>query len=96
LSKSLDDNNSLESSNDSGTSDNDNGKGLHAAMVHGSASLDSPMLPGQKIPVHDQLSLSWIHDRGYNPDTTDCIYGNQRGIPYRMQRVTTIQCRPRV
>jgi CpeT/CpcT family (DUF1001) len=107
LTKSLE-KDSLESSNDSGTSEhndnnnNNNGNGngnggLHAVMVHGSALLDSQMMPGQKILVYDQLSLwrdaLWIHDRGYNPDTMTFIYGNQRGIPYRMQRVTTIQCR---
>jgi CpeT/CpcT family (DUF1001) len=93
LSKSLDDNDSLESN-----SSDISGEGLHAVMVHGSALLDSQMLPGQKILVYDQLSLwsdaLWIHDRGYNPDTMDFIYGNQRGIPYRMQRVTSIQCTP--
>ena len=68
--------------------------GLHAIMVHGSALVDSQMMPGQKILIMDQLSLwenqLWIHDRGYHPDTGAFIYGNQRGIPYRMQRVTVV------
>jgi hypothetical protein len=63
-------------------------------MVHGEALVDSQMIPGQKILIKDQLSLwhdqLWIHDRGYNPDTMEYIYGNQKGIPYRMQRVTDI------
>jgi CpeT/CpcT family (DUF1001) len=66
---------------------------IHAVMVHGSALVDSQMLPGQKILIRDQLSLwsdqLWIHDRGFHPDTGAYIYGNQRGIPYRMQRVTS-------
>ncbi len=69
--------------------------GLHAIMVHGSALVDSQMMPGQKILIQDQLSLwenqLWIHDRGYNPDTGAFIYGNQKGIPYRMQRVTNVE-----
>jgi CpeT/CpcT family (DUF1001) len=97
LSKSLADSDSQSSNGDD---NDDSGSGLHAVMVHGSALLDSQMLPGQKILVYDQLSLwhdeLWIHDRGYNPDTMAYIYGNQRGIPYRMQRVSNIQCRSRV
>lgn len=68
-----------------------NGDGIHAVMVHGQALVDSQMIPGQKILIKDQLSLwndaLWIHDRGFNPDTGDFIYGNQRDIPYRLQRV---------
>ena len=70
--------------------------GLHAIMVHNEALVDSQMIPGQKILIKDQLSLwddqLWIHDRGYNPDTGAFIYGNQNGIPYRMQRVTDMVC----
>ena len=65
---------------------------IHAVMVYGPATLESQMLPGQQILVKDQLSLwrneFWIHDRGYNPDTMSFIYGNQRGVPYAMERVT--------
>mmetsp|Transcript_2188 Transcript_2188/g.3065 ORF Transcript_2188/g.3065 Transcript_2188/m.3065 type:complete len:393 (-) Transcript_2188:144-1322(-) len=67
----------------------------HAIMVHGEALVDSQMVPGQKIRIRDQLSLwnneFWIHDRGYDPDTGDYIYGNQKGIPYHLKRVTTIE-----
>jgi hypothetical protein len=74
---------------DRGTHDN----GMHAVMVHGNATVQSQMMPGQDILIKDQLSLwrdsLWIHDRGYNPDTGAFIYGNQRGVPYRLQRVTT-------
>jgi hypothetical protein len=69
--------------------------GYHAIMIQGEAIVDSTMIPGQKILVRDQLSLwkdeFWIHDRGYDPLTMTYIYGNQRGIPYRLERVTTLQ-----
>uniref|UniRef100_A0A8J9X5R1 Uncharacterized protein n=1 Tax=Phaeodactylum tricornutum TaxID=2850 RepID=A0A8J9X5R1_PHATR len=68
--------------------------GLHAVMVHGEALVESQMMPGQKILIKDQLSLwpdeLWIHDRGFDPDTMRFIYGNQRGVPYRLERVTDI------
>lgn len=69
--------------------------GIHAIMVHGQAIVDSQMAPGTKILIKDQLSLwsdeFWIHDRGYDPDDPGkFIYGNQRGIPYRLDRVTQI------
>lgn len=68
--------------------------GIHAIMVHGQAVVDSTMMPGNKILIKDQLSLwedqFWIHDRGFNPETMDFIYGNQRGVPYRLERVTNI------
>ena len=64
---------------------------IHAYMVHGQAVVDSQMIPGQRILIQDQLSLwsdeFWIHDRGYDPDTGAFIYGNQDGIPYRLERV---------
>ncbi len=74
----------------------DEAAGIHAVMVHGQAIVDSQMAPGTKILIQDQLSLwadeFWIHDRGYDPnDTTKFIYGNQRGIPYRLDRVTRIE-----
>lgn len=66
--------------------------GLHAVMVHGQAVVDSQMMPGQSILIKDQLSLwpdqLWIHDRGLDPETGAYIYGNQRGIPYILQRVS--------
>ena len=62
--------------------------------VHGEAIVDSQMMPGEKILIRDQLSLwsneFWIHDRGYNPSTMEFIYGNQKGIPYQLERVTRI------
>lgn len=65
---------------------------IHAVMVYGPALVESQMLPGQQILIKDQLSLwrdeLWIHDRGYNPDSMSFIYGNQRGVPYAMERVT--------
>lgn len=78
-----------------GQNDNTNANaGIHAVMVHGSATVTSQMMPGQSILIKDQLSLwrdsLWIHDRGYNPETGAFIYGNQRGVPYRLQRVTSV------
>jgi hypothetical protein len=79
-----------EERDNAGTGNN----GMHAVMVHGSATVRSQMMPGQEILIKDQLSLwrdsLWIHDRGYNPETGAFIYGNQRGVPYRLQRVTSI------
>lgn len=70
------------------------GPGIHAVMVHGEALVDSQMIPGQQILIKDQLSLwedaLWIHDRGFHPDTGDYIYGNQRNIPYQLQRVSRV------
>lgn len=67
---------------------------IHAVMIHNEALLDSQMMPGQKILIKDQLSLwkdeLWIHDRGFDPVSGDFIYGNQRGIPYRMERVANM------
>lgn len=69
--------------------------GIHAIMVHGEALVDSQMMPRLKILIKDQLSLwhdqLWIHDRGFDPLNGKFIYGNQRGIPYRMQRVASIE-----
>jgi hypothetical protein len=82
-----------ENSNDDGTNANSK-SGIHAVMVHGSATVQSQMMPGQDILIKDQLSLwrdtFWIHDRGYDPETMAFIYGNQRGVPYRLQRVTKV------
>ncbi len=69
--------------------------GIHAVMLHGEALVDSTMFPGSKIRVMDQLSLwlnhFWIHDRGFDPSTGAFIYGNQAGVPYRLERVANIQ-----
>eukprot|EP00549_Striatella_unipunctata_P025409 CAMPEP_0118701248 /NCGR_PEP_ID=MMETSP0800-20121206/17131_1 /TAXON_ID=210618 ORGANISM="Striatella unipunctata, Strain CCMP2910" /NCGR_SAMPLE_ID=MMETSP0800 /ASSEMBLY_ACC=CAM_ASM_000638 /LENGTH=175 /DNA_ID=CAMNT_0006602119 /DNA_START=410 /DNA_END=937 /DNA_ORIENTATION=- len=68
---------------------------VHAVMVHGEAIVDSiTMIPGKPIRILDQLSLwekdFWINDRGLDPVTGNFIYGNHRGIPYCMERVTSI------
>ena len=66
--------------------------GVHAVMVHGEAIVDSTMIQGIKIRVLDQLSLFpdtfYINDRGLDPETGAYVYGNQRNIPYRLDRVT--------
>ena len=60
------------------------------------------MIPGQRILIKDELSLweneFWINDRGYDPDAeTDStnenqdmpfVYGNRRGVPYKLKRVS--------
>jgi hypothetical protein len=81
----------LASSDDSGNGDVD---GLHAVMVHGEATVvsSSQNSAGRSILIRDQLSLYehlfYIHDRGWDPDTMEYIYGNQRGVPYLLERVT--------
>ena len=66
----------------------------HAVMVHGEATIPSLMNPGSRIRVVDELSLweddFWINDRGFDPDTGDFVYGNQRGVPYQMRRVSSL------
>ena len=70
-------------------------EGFHAVMVHGQAIVNSTLMPGTQILVKDQLSLwddeFWIHDRGFEPGTSNYIYGNQRGVPYKMERVSRIR-----
>jgi hypothetical protein len=68
-------------------------------MVHGRALVESrgegAVVPGRRILVRDQLSLwpqqLWIHDRGHDPDTGDLVYGNRRGVPYVLDRVSDIR-----
>ena len=63
--------------------------GIHAVMVHGET-----LIPGVKIRILDQLSLYgalfYINDRGLDPKTEAFFYGNQRGVPYRLERVSTL------
>lgn len=79
------------------TIDGDGDDGIHAVMVHGEAVVESTILPGTKIRVIDQLSLYentfYIDDRGLDPVTGAFIYGNQRGVPYRMERVASLDAR---
>lgn len=73
---------------------NDDTNGIHAVMVHGEAIVDSTIIPGMTIRILDQLSLYedvfYINDRGLDPETGAFIYGNQRGVPYRLERVTCL------
>ena len=75
-------------------SSNDNDASVHAVMVHGEAIVDSTIIPGIKIRILDQLSLYedvfYINDRGLDPETGAFIYGNHRGVPYRLERVTRL------
>ena len=64
---------------------------LHAVMVYGEAIVNSTIVPGMAIRILDQLSLYpdvfYINDRGFDPSSGAYIYGNQRGVPYCLQRV---------
>jgi hypothetical protein len=68
--------------------------GIHALMVYGEALVESQMMQGVQILIRDQLSLwndeFWIHDRGFDPVTMKFIYGNQREVPYRLERVASM------
>jgi CpeT/CpcT family (DUF1001) len=79
---------------DARPTDGEEGGGVHAVMVHGEAIVVSTMIPGAKIRVLDQLSLFpnvfYINDRGLDPATGAFIYGNQRNVPYRLDRVTRV------
>jgi len=74
--------------------------GHHAVMVYGEAVVESTMMPGMNILIRDQLSLwddeFWIHDRGFDPASMNFIYGNQLGVPYKLQRVCSVQDGERV
>jgi hypothetical protein len=69
---------------------------FHAMLLNkqGSVILPSTNYPGVSMLIKDELSLwedeLWINDRGYNVDTLEQIYGNHRGIPYKVVRVTNI------
>mmetsp|Transcript_305 Transcript_305/g.749 ORF Transcript_305/g.749 Transcript_305/m.749 type:complete len:437 (+) Transcript_305:168-1478(+) len=65
---------------------------VHAVMVYGEAIVNSTIIPGMMIRIVDQLSLFensfYINDRGFDPASGDYIYGNQRDVPYVLQRVS--------
>lgn len=69
-------------------------RSLHAVMLHGQAIVESTIVPGMQIRIVDQLSLYddvfYINDRGFDPISGAFIYGNQRGVPYRLERVTSL------
>jgi len=67
----------------------------HAVMLAGpnGTTVASQVIPGMYINIRDELSLwkneFWINDRGLDPqNVSSFIYGNQRGIPYKLKRVT--------
>lgn len=74
--------------------EDDLSKSLHAVMVHGPTIVNSTIVPGMQIRIIDQLSLYqntfYINDRGFDPITGSFIYGNQREVPYRLERVSSI------
>ena len=67
-------------------------------MIHdhdiGGVKLESQLQPGTYLQVQDELSLwedeLWINDRGYDAETKVMVYGNWRGIPYKMKRVASL------
>jgi hypothetical protein len=71
---------------------------IHAKMIYdheqGGVLLESQMMPGTFIRIQDELSLwqdeLWINDRGFDADTKKMVYGNWKGVPYQMIRVTNI------
>ena len=73
-------------------------KGIHAYMMYDSHSegvlVESQTTPGLWIRVKDELSLwennLWINDRGFQLNATQ-IYGNWKGIPYQLERVTSFR-----
>jgi hypothetical protein len=68
---------------------------VHAVLINEKgAILPSTLQPGRQILIKDELSLwdnaLWINDRGYDVESGDFIYGNQRGIPYKVKRVENL------
>jgi hypothetical protein len=74
-------------------------KGIHAYMMYDFQNqgvlVDSQTTPGLKIRIQDELSLwenyLWINDRGYPEHSNTFIYGNWKGIPYKLERVSTFR-----
>jgi len=74
---------------------------FHAIMLNETGAIvDSMMSPGKRIRIQDELSLwgepssaLWINDRGFDADSGDFIYGNRKGVPYKMDRVAWFQSR---
>eukprot|EP00613_Pedinella_sp_CCMP2098_P074463 CAMPEP_0171932450 /NCGR_PEP_ID=MMETSP0993-20121228/30390_1 /TAXON_ID=483369 /ORGANISM="non described non described, Strain CCMP2098" /LENGTH=300 /DNA_ID=CAMNT_0012572745 /DNA_START=59 /DNA_END=961 /DNA_ORIENTATION=- len=64
---------------------------LLAHMEGGGCCVESERSPGTMIRVEDELVLwdneLWINDRGFDVETGAFLYGNQRGVPYKMVRV---------
>ena len=52
------------------------------------------MAPGLYLRIQDELSLwedeLWVNDRGHNANTGDMVYGNHNGVPYKMNRVSSL------
>uniref|UniRef100_A0A6V1QMS6 Uncharacterized protein n=1 Tax=Heterosigma akashiwo TaxID=2829 RepID=A0A6V1QMS6_HETAK len=58
----------------------------------GGAVVDSEMVPGRRVLVKDDLRLQrdliLLNDRGYDLENGALLYGNARGLPYKMERVS--------
>ena len=65
---------------------------LEATMKDGGCTVESERSPGQWIRVEDELQLTehrlLINDRGFDLESGAIVYGNHRGVPYDMKRVT--------
>lgn len=62
---------------------------FHGWMERGGCTVFSPEICKQ-IHVYDELLLTdehlWVNDRAFDDDD-QYVYGNQRGVPYKMRRV---------
>lgn len=72
--------------------ENNCGAVAHAYMKHAPVEVDSQMVPGLRMKIMDELSLwhdqLFINDRGFDLNG-NFVYGNQRGVPYKMDRVAS-------
>ena len=59
-------------------------------MKHGSCVVTSQRDAGVRLRIEDDLRLGemWldVNDRGYDCETGRLVYGNHRGVPYRLLR----------
>lgn len=77
----------------------DSSESIHAYMIYDIQSqgvtVESQTTPGLKLRIQDELSLwenhLWINDRGYELHSNKLVYGNWKGIPYKMERVSSFR-----
>lgn len=63
---------------------------FRGVMRHGFCEVGSQRDAGVRLRIEDELLLTAdelsVNDRGFNCATGRLVYGNQRGVPYRMAR----------
>lgn len=72
---------------------------IHAVMIHdhdkGGVLLKSQMNADVNIRIQDELSLwedeLWVNDRGHDAESKTMVYGNWKGIPYKLKRVSSFK-----